>query len=156
MLTDIFAYRYLEHPIWQGYTEVEQRLLNQAFGVVREALPYYDFEGKVIQTNKPKWKALHDQLAPELGLDELSARYYSYTHRNPHGQEWPVQGFWEWDHVCEQFVKAQLPSRHPDPDRFLKERISFVELAVRLRGAEIEQLNARLPESIAEAAIRDK
>jgi hypothetical protein len=32
MLTDIFAYRYLDHPIRQAYIEVEQRLLNQAFG----------------------------------------------------------------------------------------------------------------------------
>jgi hypothetical protein len=156
MLTHIFAYRYLEHPIWQAYTEVEQRLLNQAFGIVKEALPYYDFEGKVIEANKSKWKSLHDQLARELGLDELSARYYSYRQKNALGQEWPVQGFWGWDHVCEQFLKAPFPPAHRDPDRFVKERISFVELAMRFRGAEIEQLNARLPQALAEASIRDK
>jgi hypothetical protein len=132
MLTDIFAHRYLEHPIWHAYTEVEQRLLNQAFGIVKEALPYYDFEGKVIEANKPKWKYLHDQLARELGLDELSARYYSYTQKDPLGQERLVQGFWGWDHVCEQFLKTPFPPALRDPDRFVKERISFVELAMRL------------------------
>jgi len=38
MLTDIFAYRYLDQPIWAQYTEMEQRLLNQAFGIVKGAL----------------------------------------------------------------------------------------------------------------------
>ena len=156
MLTDIFAYRYLDHQIWQEYTEVEQRLINQTFGIVKEALPYYDSEGKEIKANKSKWKSLHDQLARELGVDELSKRYYSHTQKTAFDQEWPVQGFWGWDYVCEQFVKAQFPTGHRDPDRFVKKRISFIELAMRLRGEEIEQLNARLPQALAEAALRDR
>jgi len=156
MLTDIFAYRYLDHPIWQDYTEVEKRLLNQAFGIVKEALPYYNSEGKEIKENKTKWKSLHDQLARELGVDELSKRYYSYTQKNALGREWPVQGFWGWDYVCEQFVKAQFPIGHQEPDRLIKERISFIELAMRRRGVEIAQLNARLPQALAEAEFRDR
>jgi hypothetical protein len=61
---------------------------------------------------------------------------------------------WSWDYVCEQFVKAAPPEG--DPDRFIKERLSFIELALRLRNAEIDQLNARLPQTLAEAALRDK
>ena len=156
MLTDIFAYRYLYHPIWQEYTEVEQRLLNQTFGIVKEALPYYNSEGKQIEENKTKWKSLHEQLTRELGVNELSKRYYSYTHKNGLGQEWPVQGFNAWDYVCEQFVKAQFPGGHGAPDRFIKERISFIELSMRLRDEEIKQLNARLPQVLANAALRDK
>ncbi|WP_454834610.1 AbiJ-NTD4 domain-containing protein [Pseudomonas lini] len=156
MLTDIFAHRYLDHPIWVEYTDIEQRLLNQVFGVVKEALPYYNSEGKEIEANKPKWKSLHDQIARELGLDELSKRYYSFTQKNGLGQERPVQGSWSWDYVCEQFVKAQYPIGHPDADRFVKERLSFIELAMRMRGAEIEQLNIRQPQTLAEAALRDR
>ena len=55
MLTDIFAYRYLDHPIWPANTEVEQRLLNQAFGIVKEVFPYYDLQGKENEANKQKW-----------------------------------------------------------------------------------------------------
>ena len=156
MLTDIFAYRYLDHPIWQEYSEVEQRLLNQAFGIVKEALPYYNFDGKEIKENKSKWKSLHNQLARELGIDELSKRYYSYTQKNAFGQEWPVDGSWGWNYVCEQFVKAPFPTGNLNPDRFVKERISFIELAMRLRGLEIEQLNTRLPQALADAAFRDR
>ena len=54
MLTDIFAYRYLDQLIWAQYTEMEQRLLNQAFGIVKDALPYYTSEGKENEKNKDK------------------------------------------------------------------------------------------------------
>lgn len=156
MLTDIFAYRYLDHPIWQAYTEVEHRLLNQACGIVNDALPYYDSLGQEIQANKAKWKGLHDLLARELGVDALSKTHYSYKQMNALGKEFPVTGVWTWNHVCEQFVKPAPPADHRDPDRFIKERLSFIELALRLRNAEIDQLNARLPQTLEEAAMRDK
>lgn len=154
MLTDIFAYRYSNRPIWSEYTELERRLLNQAFGIVKDALPYYDSNGKEIESNKIKWKTLHDRLARELGVNELSQRYYSYTQKNYLGQEVPVSGWFSWDHVCGQFVNATFNGQ-VDPDRFIKERFSFVELAMRLRGDEIAQANAELPKALADAALRD-
>lgn len=149
MLTDIFAYRYLNHPIWTDFTEVEQRLLNQAFSIVNEALPHCDSDGKGM--NKTEWQYLHDQLARELGVDELSKRYYSYTQKNYLGQDVPVQGFLDWYYVCEHFFKDQFTSVHRDPDRFIKERISFIELAMRFRGQQIEKINSQLSREILEA-----
>jgi hypothetical protein len=154
MLTDIFAYRYLDRPIWSQYTEVEQRLLNQAFGIVQDALPYWNSEGKEIEASKAKWTTLHDRLARELGVNELSQRYYSYTQKNALGQDCPVSGWFSLDHVCGQFVNAPF-SGQIAPDRFIKERISFVELAMRLRGEEIAQTNAQLPKSLVDAQLRD-
>ena len=156
MLTDIFAYRYLSTPIWKEYTDIEQRLLNQALGIVKEALPYYNSEGKEVEKNKIKWKALHDKLARELGVDELSKRYYSYTQKNFTGNEMPVQGFHNWNYVCEQFVKSPYPTLSQNADLFIKERISFIELAMRLRGEEIEVLNLNLPNAIAKATVQDQ
>jgi hypothetical protein len=95
MLTDILAHRYLDHQIWSSYTELEQRLLNQAFAIVKEALPYYDYEGKVNEKNKVKWNGLHDRIARELGVKELAKRYYSYTQKDMTGRDWPVSGFSE-------------------------------------------------------------
>ena len=154
MLTDIFAYRYLDQPIWSQYTEIEQRLLNQAFGIVKDALPYYTSEGKENEKNKDKWKMLHDRLARELGVDELSKRYYSYTQKNALGREWPVSGWFSWDHVCNQFVKAKYIGQC-DADRFIKERISFVELALRLRGEEVAHANSQLCVAVEQTAKRD-
>ncbi|MGZ8921890.1 MAG: AbiJ-NTD4 domain-containing protein [Methylosarcina sp.] len=156
MLTDIFSFRYLNHPIWQSYTEFEQRLLIQAFGIIKEFLPYYDDQGKEIDSQKAKWKGLHDQLARELGIDELSRRYYSFTQKNILGQEFLSQGFWGWDYVCEQFVKSPCPMDHSDPDRYIKERISFIELAFRLRNNEITRINERFQNDLIKATIKDK
>jgi hypothetical protein len=154
VLTDIFAYRYLGQPIWQNYTELEQRLLNQAFGIVKEALPYWTSDGKVDKINEEKWKQLHDRLARELGVSELSPRYYSYTQKDVFGKDWPQSGWFTWDHVCEQFVNARYPGTG-SADRFIKERVSFVELALRQREGEVGLANYQLPGQIAKANMRD-
>lgn len=155
MLTDIFVYRYLKQTIWLQYTETEQRLLSQAFGIVKDVLPYYTSDGKENENNKEKWKLLHNQLARELGVNELSTRYYSYTQKNAFGQELPVSGWFSWVHVCEQFVNAKYTGQF-DADRFIKERISFVELALRLRGEEVALANSHLGAGLIRAALRDK
>ena len=130
-------------------------MLNQAFSIVKEIFPYWNSEGKEDEAAKKKWKHLHDQLAHELGTDELSKRYYSYTSKTGYGTEIPVSGWFSYDHVCGSFIKAAYPSNFLDPDRFIKERISFIELAFRLRGAEVLVANANLPTVIAEASKRD-
>lgn len=154
MLTDIFAYRYLDQPIWPQYTELEQRLLNQAFGIVKDALPYYTSGGKENEKNRDIWKLLHNRLVRELGVDELSKRYYAYTQKNALGQEFPVSGWFSWGHVCDQFVNAKYAGQC-DADRFIKERISFVELALRLRGEEVAHTNSQLDTALAQAAMHD-
>lgn len=154
MLTDIFAYRYLEQPIWSQYTETEQRLMNQTFAIVKDAIPYYTEDGKVNEKNKEKWKLLHDRLARELGLSELSTRYYSYTQKNALGQALPASGWFTWDHVCDQFVNEKFNGQS-DPDRFIKERVSFIEIALRLRGEEVANANANLEQLLKNAAFHD-
>ena len=57
--------------------------------------------------------------------------------------------------MCEKFVKSEFPLDHSDADRFIKERISFVELAMRRRYEEIETININLSKAILNAKIRD-
>lgn len=154
MLTDIFAYRYLDQPIWKSYTDIELRFLNQAFGIVKDAFPYYKEDGKEDEANKAKWKLLHDRLARELGVDELSTRYYSYTHKNALGHDYPVSGYFSWEHVCNQFVNPKYATQN-DADRFIKERVSFIELALRLRGEEVAFSNANFPNALQQAKNLD-
>lgn len=156
MLTDIFAYRYLNFPIWKDFSESETRLLNQLYSVVKEAIPYYTSDGEPIKESIEKWKTLHDNLARELGVDELSKRYYSYTSKNYLGQSLPVSGFSSWERVCEKFVKSEYSFRLNDPDRFIKDRISFVELAMRSRYEELKTINASLPKALLQAKARDE
>ena len=67
----------------------------------------------------------------------------------------PVSGFFSWNYVCEKFVKSEYSSKVNDPDTFMKERISFVELAMRIRYEELETVNASLPRALSQAKVRD-
>ena len=69
MLTDIFAFRYANKPIWKKFTQREKRLLVQTFSIIGEQLePYYNYQGKDSPVGKAFWKDIHDRLAVELGL----------------------------------------------------------------------------------------
>ena len=154
MLTDIFADRYVKRVLWKQFTDVESKLLNQCFRIVSEQLIPYWTDGKENPSTKPKWESLHAQLSMELGVDELSGRYYSYQ------TEWmgkPItqSGFWTFDKVCKNFVCGTCTDQ-TGADRFIKERLSFIELAFRLRDEEIQKLNEKLLENISSAELQDK
>jgi hypothetical protein len=141
MLTDIFADRYENTPIWQTFGEPERRLLVQAFKIVIEQLYPYWKGGKADPASKAKWTLIHDKLSMELGLSELSLRYYPYQ-ITLNGQLTQQVGTYTMDNVCKNFVCAAYDSSVP-ADRFMKERISFVELAFREREEEIKESNAK-------------
>ena len=80
MLTDIFARRYADYPIWTQYTENESRLLVQCFGVATDVLPYYNSAGEVRLDQKGKWNSIHDRLARELNQNHwLSEGVQAWT-----------------------------------------------------------------------------
>ncbi|MGA2314925.1 MAG: hypothetical protein ABSG71_00910 [Thermodesulfobacteriota bacterium] len=152
MLTDIFAERYLSRVLWEAYTETESKLLVQCFRIVAEQLIPYWVDGKESVTAKAKWTSLHDRLSMELGLDELAPRYYSYQ-TTWMGKPYTQSGFWTYDKVCKDFVCAKYTGA-VSPDRFMKERISFVELAFRLCEEELTALNLELPKKIEAAKLQ--
>jgi len=154
MLTDIFADRYSSRSLWDRYSETEAKLLIQSFRiVVEQVIPYWS-NGKEIPTAKAKWLALHDKLSMELGVNELSPKYYSYQ-TTLNGQPYTQSGYWSLDKVCKEFVCAKF-NGSMTPDRFMKERISFIELAFRDRDEEIAAINLELPKKISDAKLQDK
>jgi len=147
MLTDIFADRYTNRAIWSAYTEVEKKLLMQCYRLVEDIFPYWSGDGKALEGAKKNWKSIHDRLSRELGLSELGPLAYYYQ---SNGQT--VSGWNTLDQVCKGFVTADYPGG--SADRFIKERLSFVELAFRLRGDEIDEINAELPVKTAAAELQ--
>lgn len=145
MLTDIFAYRYENVPIWQDFREPERRLLVQTFKIVSEQLYPYWKSGKEDPVNKVKWNAIHDKLSMELGLQELSPKSWGYW-TTWNGQQTWHSGTFSMDHVCKTFVCAEFRCDIP-ADRFMKERISFVEIAFREHEEEIKVLNANFQQN---------
>ena len=141
VLTDIFARRYQDVPLWENFDEsARRRLLVQGFRIVSEQLfPYYE-KGKVRPGALELWDGLNKKLAMELGLKDLSARTYPYTDTYQ-GKPLSVAATCPTVTVCENFVCADYDGSVP-ADRFVKERLSFVEIAFRRREEEIADLNA--------------
>lgn len=138
MLTDIFANRYVSIPMWGTFGEDKQRFLVQGFRIVIEQLYPYWVGGKESTAAKIKWTAIHDKLSMELGLSELAPKYYvSATSVSTKSMS----------QVCEDFVCAKYDGS-VSADRFMKERISFIELAFREKETELNEKNKNLPDTL--------
>jgi hypothetical protein len=157
MLTDIFGRRYQDYPIWTDYTTKESGLLVQCLGVAKDVLPYYYADGSIIDGQKPKWKSIHDRLARELGLAELWPRYFHYTRKNWQGVEVPLTHTNEWVAMCEMFTTFAYQQRiHGSVDSYMKARLSLIELVMRQRQSEIDELNCTLEDRVREAILRSR
>lgn len=154
MLTDIFSDRYLGVKMWDAFTDLEERFLVQGFRIVSEQLfPYYR-DGKEIPASKAAWTSIHEKLSMELGVDELSPkRYYFNTTYN--GKSVTQNGAWSMEKVCKEFVNSKYDGT-VSADRFIKERLSFIELAFRERENKINEINSNLPKQLLDAKILDK
>ena len=154
MLTDIFAERYAERGIWKQYTEIESRLLMQCYRIVAEQImPPWWVNGKESKTAKAKWTSVSNRLTMELGIDELGPRYYSYPMPLA-GTTQTMTGTYSLDDVCKTWMTLR-PQPLIDHDRFIKERMSFVELSFRLQEEELASMRAELAAKIAAAEIED-
>lgn len=123
MLTDIFARRYENTPLWDGFEEEQRRLLVQSFRIVLEQLfPVPATAGTEQNMARMTWTSIHDRLSMELGVNELSARGYLTA-----GNQWHINKI---ETICRGFVQGNFTGSVP-ADRFIKERLSFIELAFR-------------------------
>lgn len=152
MLTDIFSNRYASVCLWATFEETDRKFLVQAFRMVQEQVYPYYVGGKISQPAKQKWKAAHSRLSMELGLKELSQHYYSFQ-STFNGKPHTRTGFFEWNTVCENFVCANYDGSIP-ADRFMKERISFFEIAFREFYDDVEKSNEKLPTRILDWSAR--
>ena len=154
MLTDIFARRYEKRPLFASVASREHAFFVQAYRIINEQLiPYHGADKKVDEKAKTAWTSIHDRLTMELGVKELSARYYSYQGEwlgKPH----QYSGYYDMNLVCDAWLTKQF-TEDLDEDVFAKRRLSFVELAFRERGAQIAQINANLPFTLQMAAYGD-
>ena len=62
-------------------------------------------------------------------------------------------GTWSWDHICKEYVSKQFVGTW-DPDVFIKNRLSFIEIALRECWVDVCAANAKLPCDIAEAEAK--
>ncbi|WP_415717467.1 AbiJ-NTD4 domain-containing protein [Maridesulfovibrio sp.] len=128
MLNDIFSNRYSSVLLWDEFTENDRKILVQGFKIISEQLFPYWINGRESQTAKKHWNSIHDKLAMELGQKELSPK-------------WLVTYPLTINQVCENFMFADYNNSYV-ADKFIKDRISFIELAFREKH---EQLTPKTP-----------
>jgi hypothetical protein len=144
MLTDIFAYRYAKVPMFRALTEERRRLLVQCFQILsKDVCPYYKYSGDEDEQGKAFWTQLHGLLARELGVQELSPIAWGYW------GDWQGRKHWYSGtnttlKVCETWMLKDFDGKEV-ADRFIKERLSLVELGFRMRGNVIAKENAEFP-----------
>ncbi|WOH51963.1 AbiJ-NTD4 domain-containing protein [Bradyrhizobium sp. sBnM-33] len=108
-------------------------------------------DGKVDKQGKDFWKRIHDLLARELGLKELTPQYWGF---------YDNQNIWRGlenngAERCEKWMLTPFDGKM-SADRFVKERLSLFEIGFREHENFVAGLNAKLAENIATAEIYDK
>tara|TARA_R110002049_G_scaffold91473_1_gene227949 strand:+ start:705 stop:1766 length:1062 start_codon:yes stop_codon:yes gene_type:complete len=143
MLNDTFLRRYERTPLRESFEERDRRLIIQSFQILSTDLRPLYVDGKKSEEGSTFWAMLHDQVARELGLRELSPKYYSYK-TTWAGKETTQSGAYDMVKVCESWMSA-MPTL--DADRHIKERLSLVELGFRIHGNDL-QAAARVYQNI--------
>lgn len=155
MLTDVFFRRYANRPMFASVGQKETAFFVQAYRIINEQIwTYYGYDKKVDESIKAIWTNLHDRLSMEIGVKELSPKYYSYQ-TEWMGKPHTTSGWNAMNFVVEQWLNFKF-AENMDPDMFVKRRLSFVELAFRTREDQIAQANADFPKQLAGAKMQDK
>jgi hypothetical protein len=148
MLTDIFARRYEQPRMWETIYEEQRRLLVQGCQLLNDVCPYY-VDGK--ESGKDFWTRIHALLARELGLKELSPEYWGYYDKQNLWQS----GRYTTVKMCETWMLEPFDGKI-SADRFIKERLSLVEIGFRQHENFVAGLNAKLADNITAAEKLDQ
>jgi hypothetical protein len=155
MLTDVFFRRYSNQPMFSTVGQKESALFVQAYRIVNEQIwKYYGYDKKIDESVKAVWTSIHDRLSMEIGVKELSPRYYSYQ-TEWMGKPYTNSGWNDMNYVVEQWLNVKFADSL-DPDMFVKRRLSFIELAFRTREEQIAFANKEFPRLLASAEMQDK
>ncbi|UFX41936.1 hypothetical protein HAP47_0021810 [Bradyrhizobium sp. 41S5] len=142
MLTDIFAERYRQTQLWGTFTQTERRLLVQMFRIFSEQVCPFNAH----DDNKKFWSDVQSRLSMEFGCVSLSPLSYNFMGQF-NGKPHHYYGDFTMDDVCQTWFLKEFDGTE-STDRFVKERVSFIELAFRLSENRIAIANANLPSAI--------
>lgn len=143
MLTDIFANRYRNLPLWTAYTETEQRLLTQCFLVLSQDLvPYWTSDHRADENAAAEWRQINSLLSRELGVQSLSDTHY-WVNSHIAGQRNAVS--YNPMDIAKNFVLRVDQTVVDHPDLQIKNRISLIEIALRRFLAKTVELERQNP-----------
>jgi hypothetical protein len=135
MLTDIFADRYQDKILGTAFEERHRRFFVQMAKLITEQVYVRRSGGERRPADDSSLQSVHDKLAMELGLKELSLKFYFYG--TPQ-----VAGTYSINSIITNFLTFPF-SENMDPDIFIARRLSLVEIAFRDRYQELEREGSR-------------
>ncbi len=148
-ITDVFFRRYKDVRIAEAVGSDEQVFFHQANKLMGDMLWLGKSEPSDDMTDPSvrNLKIVHDKLAIETGVDYLSPKYYFYKERN--GAQNSLKH--KPNMIVANFMKEQFDATKNDADFYVKLRLSFVELAFRIRGEQVRKAQADFPLKLAKA-----
>jgi hypothetical protein len=135
MLTDIFAYRYADVTLRDAFEERDRVLMVQLFRLLEEQVCPYWKDGREDGVGSKFWNSLHSRISMELGVTALSSEWVTKTYGTgafAHKKTIRLSSVF----VCKNWMLMPLSEGYR-PDRFIKERLSLVELGFRQRAASL-------------------
>ena len=98
-------------------------------------------------------KIAHDKMALEVGREYLSDRFW-WQKTTWNGSENTIAHTYSYSSICKNYL-IKMPSDMAQGDNWVKERLSFVEIAFQIRWQQIQLANEALPGAIAKAKFNE-
>lgn len=146
MLTDAFFRRYEDVQLFTAFTERERRFTVQCAQLLVDEVHRRDEVSHKDKAADPATKGLafaHAAIARELGLPYLDAPRFSRTWKAPNGND-ITQSF---ERSIADRTTNYLTAKFHDtyaPDLYMKNRISFIEIAFQQRALQLRTRRAAL------------
>tara|TARA_R110000751_G_scaffold71441_9_gene144876 strand:- start:1994 stop:3055 length:1062 start_codon:yes stop_codon:yes gene_type:complete len=155
MITEIFARRYASVELRTQYFQEDRMHCSQLWTMLSSGLLWDAYLNETI-SNKAEaaFKAVHDVLALELGVEYLSDRWWFRTIEH-NGNKNTQAHTNSYSIICKNFLTKQ-PTGVAEGDSWMKERLSLIELAFAMREQQVAVANSELPDAIAKAEIEQK
>lgn len=153
MITDIFSRRYEKTILRDQYYLEDRRLFNQMAAMTTDILWNGSKSDTISDFSEQNLKEVHDILALEIGQEFLSNRWWFHT-STYNGNTVQTSHKNSYASICKSFLTAE-PKDVSQGDIWVKERLSFVELAFQRRFLQITDMNRNLPAELARAQSDD-
>lgn len=155
MITEIFARRYAKVELRTQYFKDDQVFCNQAWHMLSSGLLWDSHATeKISDKAEAAFKATHNILALELGVEYLSDRWW-FRNLEFNGRKNTQTYTNSYSTICKNFL-MKIPSDVAKGDGWMKDRLSLVELAFAMRGRQVAEANSELNNAIAKAEYDEK
>ncbi|TNF63492.1 MAG: hypothetical protein EP307_05045, partial [Rhodobacteraceae bacterium] len=136
MLTDVFFVRYEQTPLFRSFLKREMRTLHQCFTILEDFHPFWGEVDKEQRASEKFWGEIHNRVANELGVRWLSDPWYqAHVGIGEYRRlETKQRNYIE---ICRNWY-SDFKSVEESIDECIKERLSLVELGMRLKYADAE------------------